>query len=144
MRILGRRRKKQNGTDNEKLDGITEVEQAIQRRKDADSAGHVRGQHFTELVPTLNALRSAGAPKADEYLGLLLEIIDAAEQAASIEGVEPAPGYTRRAAVIYRRRKDYAAELALLERYEAACPSGRGGTFSERIQKAESLLEVAP
>lgn len=99
----------------------------------------VRGRHYVDWVPTLDRLRGDG--QDDEAVPLLLEIIDAAERAARIEGVEPAPGYTMRAATIYRKRKDYAAEVAVLERYLAACPPGRGGgRVSERLVKARALL----
>lgn len=144
MGLFGWGKKKQEATGQMEPDILAQAEQAMQRREDADVAGYVRGRHYTEWVPTLNEWRTAGAAKENEYLGLLLEIIDATERAASIKGLEPAPGYTKRAAIVYRRRRDYASELSILRRYEKACPPGRGGGFSERIQKAESLLKAAP
>lgn len=144
MGFFGWGKKKQEATNQTEQDIGAEVKQGIQRRTNADLAGDVQGKHYVEWIPKLDELRSAGAAKEDEYLELVLEIIDAAERAASVEGAEPAPGYTRRAAIVYRRRKDYGAELAILRRYEEACPSGRGGRFAERMQKVESLLEAAP
>jgi hypothetical protein len=50
------------------------------------------------------------------------------------------------AAVIYRQRKNYAAEVAILERWHASCPAAsRGpGTSQEelaaRLTKARELL----
>lgn len=120
-------------------DLIVRVERGIEQRKEADKAGYVQGKHYTEWVPTLNEWRKAGASKEEDYLKLVLQIIGAAEKAAAIIGQEPAPGYTERAAIVYRRRKDYAAEAAILRRYVDACPPGRGRHFAERIEKADEL-----
>ena len=114
-----------------------------QRREDA--ASQVRGRHYVDWVPTLDELRSEG--RAEEALKLLLEIIDAAERAAVVSGREPAPGYTERAAVIYRGRGDYAAEVAIIERWEAACPPERRGPgaaqgrLAKRLGKARALQQ---
>lgn len=114
-----------------------------QRRE--DKASQVRGRHYVDWVSTLNELRSQDGD--DEALGLLLEIIDAAERAAAVSGREPAPGYTERAAVIYRGRADYAAEVAIIERWEAACPPelrGPGATqgrLAKRLMKARALQQ---
>lgn len=122
-------------------DLIARVERGIAQREDAEKAGFVQGKHYVEWVPTLNEWRTAGASKEDDYLKLLLQIIGAAEKAAAIVGEEPAPGYTERAAIVYRRRKDYTAEAAILQRYVDACPPGKGRDFSERIEKAEQLAK---
>lgn len=103
----------------------------------------MRGRHYVDWVPVLDELRSAG--RDQEGLELLLELIDAAERAARVTGREPTPGYTHRAAVIYRRRRDYAAEIAIIERWQAACPRERRGPgatqekLSQRLQKARTL-----
>lgn len=102
-------------------------------------AGSVRGRHYTEWVPTLDQLRSAGDD--DHALALLLECIEAAERAALVSGMEPAPGYTKRAAVIYRRRKDYAREIEIMERWEAAAPPQYRGAMIERLAAARTLQE---
>lgn len=109
-----------------------------------NEAGQVRGRHYVDWVPTLNELRSAG--RDDEALELLLDIIDAAERAAVVSGREPAPGYTERTAVIYRRRGDFASEVAIIERWQAACPPERRGPgatqgrLADRLVKARELL----
>jgi acyl-CoA synthetase (NDP forming) len=77
----------------------------------------------------------------------LLEIIEAAERDATITGREPAPGYTERAATIHHRQKNYAAEVAIIERWEAACPPelrGPGATqgrLAERLATARARLD---
>lgn len=114
------------------------------RERQQEEAGQVRGRYYVDWVPTLNELRSAG--QDDEALALLLEVIDAAERAAAVSGREPSPGYTERAAVIYRRREDFAAEVAVIERWQAACPPERRGPgatqgrLAHRLAKARELL----
>ncbi len=110
----------------------------VLRRLEQES-GLVRGRHYTEWVPTLDELRSSRDD--DGALALLLECIDAAERAARVAGMEPAPGYTKRAAVIYRRRKDYASEIQVLERWEAAAPPRYKGAMKERLAAARKLQE---
>lgn len=111
-----------------------------------EMASQVRGRHYVDWVPVLDGFRSSG--REQEGLDLLLEIVDAAERAALVSGREPAPGYTHRAAVIYRRRKDYAAEIAIIERWQAACPPERRGPgatqakLTQRLEKARQLLQA--
>ena len=125
-------------------DEISDVIASIQRHRDAEAAGWVHDRLFTEWIPVLNELR---AQKNDEEgLALLLECIAAAERAAAITGTEPAPAYTRRAAVILRRQRRLDDEIALIERWEAACPPERResdtttGTLGSRKKKAIALL----
>ena len=112
------------------------------RRKEAEQAGYVRGRFYTEWVPTLDKLRAE--KRDDEALELLLEIIDATERASQILGEVPPPAYTERAAIILRRKKDYAGEVAVLERWMAACPPGAGSDrFIGRLAKARALAVKA-
>lgn len=116
------------------------------RRHDAlrKQAEQVDGRHFTEWVPVLDRLRAEKSD--DEAMALLMKCIAATERGARFSGREPAPGYTHRAAVILRRRKDYRAEIDLIERWERACPPelrGPGATqdkLTERKRKARELL----
>ncbi len=108
-------------------------------RKLEAEAGLVRGRHYTEWIPTLDELRSSGDD--DTALTLLWECIQAAERAARVAGTSPAPGYTKRAAVIYRRRKDYAREIEVMERWEAAAPPGYRGAMADRLAVARKLQE---
>jgi hypothetical protein len=103
----------------------------------ADQASQVRGRHYIQWVPLLDELREQGDD--EQALPLLLEIIDAAERAAQIQNLEPPPGYTERAAVIYRRQGNLAAEVAVLRRYLDACPPGRGGLGSKIGQRLRRL-----
>lgn len=105
----------------------------------AHRAGQYRGKHYTEWLPKLAELRTSG--NDDAALTILKGCIAAAEREASIEGWPPAPAYTERAAVIYRRRKDYQSEVKVLRRWLKACPEGRDHhDIADRLTKAEALL----
>lgn len=108
-------------------------------RRLESEASSARGRHYTEWVPTLDELRSSGDD--DAALPLLLECIEAAERAARVSGMEPAPGYTKRAAVIYRRRKDYAREIEVMERWESAAPPQYQGAMAERLAAVRKLKQ---
>lgn len=108
-------------------------------------AGDVDGQHYTAHVGELNRLRSS--KDDDAALALLLKAITAAERQAKITGTYPAPAYTHRAAVIYRRRKDYESEIDAIVRWQKRCAPGQadgnvtGGKLAARLVKARELLE---
>lgn len=106
-------------------------------RRLESEASSVLGRPYLEWVATLDELRSSGDD--DTALPLLLECIEAAERAARVSGMEPAPGYTRRAAVIYRCRKDYAREVEVMERWESAAPPQYRGAMAKRLAAAKSL-----
>jgi hypothetical protein len=124
--------------------GQPEFELLGSLRRLGDEAAQVHGRHYVDWVPTLDWLRHEH--RDDEALALLTEIIPAAEREARIIGREPAPGYTERAAIIYRRRGDYPAEVAVIERWQAACPPqqrGAGATqdrLAWRLARARELL----
>jgi hypothetical protein len=121
-------------------DLIARVEDGKRRRELADRAGYVGGRHYTEWRGHLNELRTAG--RDAESLPLLLEILDATERASAITGSEPPPGWTRRAAIIYRRLGDKDNEVAALRRYVPACPSGRGD--HSLFERLATLVEGGP
>jgi len=78
----------------------------------------------------------------DEVLGLLNALIAAAEQEASISGREPASAYTERAAIIYRKHKDYASEIAVLERWDRFCPPARRGPGANQAKLLQRLTKA--
>jgi hypothetical protein len=120
-------------------DAVSDVDASRATNAAAEEAGQVRGRHYVEWVPTLNEWRSAG--RDDDALDLLMEIIDATERVALIDGLEPPPAYTKRVAVIFRRRGDLAGEIDVLERWLAACPPDRGdGEINERLARAKRRL----
>ncbi len=101
--------------------------------------GELRGRHFTEYVDEVNALRRAGNDAAAERL--LLELVDVNETEARMEGWGVAPWYYEQLAVIYRKRKDAVAEVAILERYAGAphAPGAGVDKMLERLEKARAL-----
>lgn len=80
-----------------------------------------------------------------EALELVLALVTCAEQESRLSGREPAPAYTERAAILYRKQKQYGAEIAVIERWEGACPPERRGPgvtqakLSARLTKARQL-----
>jgi hypothetical protein len=103
---------------------LAQVEAAYRRRLAGQQIGLVRGRHLIDWVPTVKELLRDG--EENEALTLLLEMIEAAEQLARIDGAAPASTYTEQALAIYRSRGDDEGQYALLERYVDACPPGGG------------------
>jgi hypothetical protein len=69
---------------------------------------------------------------------LLLELVSVIEAEAAEERLGVAPWYYEQLAIIYRRRRDGAAEIAILERY-AAAPDAPGlgpEKLLHRLEKA--------
>lgn len=111
-----------------------------------ESAALVRGRHYTTWVETIRQLKRDG--RVEDALTLALECVDATEREARVSGMSPAPAYTEMAAVIYRQRRDYAAEVAIIERFVAARDGAKSknpgvgpGRLAERLVKARALLE---
>lgn len=102
----------------------------------------VRGRHHSDWVATLDRLRADG--KDDAALDLLIDCMTAAEHEAGTLGAPPPPRYAHRAAVIHRRRRDYAAEVEVLERWIAACPEPRDphSRLAVRLVKARRLRDA--
>lgn len=124
-------------TDNTGIDEALARSHAVAPLREA--AALVRGRHYTEWVPTLDELRS-DSERQDEYLALLLEIIDATERETLYSGLEPPPGYYTRAAIVYRKRRDIDAEIAVLERWMRICPPDRrNGKIADRLAKAVAI-----
>lgn len=99
----------------------------------------VRGKDFVEWVEHIKQLRRDG--KEDDAIDLLLECIKAAERDANSNDWQPPPWYTEQAAIILRRRGDLAGEVALLQRFLAACPDDKPQVdIAERLVKARTKL----
>ncbi|WP_203896093.1 hypothetical protein [Actinoplanes xinjiangensis] len=106
------------------------------------SAGYVRGRHYTEWNDDVRTLKRSGELEA--ALELLYECIEAAERDRG--GREPAPWYTHEAAIIHRKRGEIPLEVAVMERWERACPPPERGPgamqakIADRLEKARRLL----
>lgn len=97
--------------------------------------GYVGGRHFTAYVEEVKALKRAG--RLSECESLLLKILDANEAQARIPGMALAPWWYEQLAIIYRKQKNYAAEVAVLGRH-ADQPGSFG--LALRLHKAKTLL----
>lgn len=122
-----------------KLDGKSAAEIAAATPPLAPGRGRgpgmVRGRPHSDWHEEVKRLEQVGDEPAAEVL--LIEICDATEAESRAEGYGVAPAAYERLAVIYRKRKDQTAEIAILERYEAA-PKAPGATpekLAERLAK---------
>ena len=93
-------------------------------RADQFRAGMADGVHYLQLVEPIKQLKRDG--RLEDALTLCHAAIDGAEAAAKLEKLEPAPWYTEQAAIVCRKLGRPAEERAVLERWIAACPPGRG------------------
>lgn len=78
----------------------------------------------------------------NEALELVLALVTCAEQESRLSGREPAPAYTERAAILYRKQKHYDAEIAVIERWERACPPERRGPGATQAKLAARLTKA--
>lgn len=118
----------------------------MQQRHEAELAGDgdrngarrrdVRGRPYPLWAERVRQLKRE--ERLDEALDLLFECIGAAERDRG-RGA-PAPWYTEHAAMIFRQRRDYDAEVAVLERWVRVSPVPlQGGKIVERLAKARAL-----
>lgn len=125
-----------------------DLRSALRRRSHDDVVGMLlAGQPLWDWLAHAQELERAG--QLDEALAVVEVLIEAAEQEAQTSGREPAPAYTNRAAIIHRKRRDYAAEVAVLERWDRACPPDRRGPGAtqvkllKRLDRARELAQKA-
>lgn len=110
------------------------------RRRDPDGPGMVRGWHFTEWVEAVKELRRRGdEPAAQE---LLLQLVDATEAEARVDGYGVAPWYYEQLAISYRKGGELEKEVAILERYatQRHAPGASPPKLLERLEKAKQRL----
>lgn len=100
-------------------------------------SGTLRGKPYTSYVDEVKTLRRHGHDDSAEEL--LLELVDVVETEASEKGWGVAPWYYEQLAIVYRKRGDAAAEVAILERYASAphAPGVGPGRLHDRLQKAQ-------
>jgi tetratricopeptide (TPR) repeat protein len=134
-------------SDRELTARMDKLERNIQVREAAAQASRVDGRSLTDWVPILDQLRAQ--KREDETLALLERLFPANEAYARImrdaplatdNDVNPLVSFYERAAIIYRRRKNYAAEIAVIERYLSHCLPGKAyPKMIERLNKAREL-----
>lgn len=124
--------------------GISQGSSATGARRPAvtkSEAGALRGKHFTAYVDEVKTLRRHGHDDSAEEL--LLELLRVIEAEASEQAWGVAPWYYEQLAIIYRKRRDAPAEVAILERYASAphAPGAGPERLRERLEKARHLSE---
>ena len=121
------------------------VEFSVQEAQKRE-AGSVEGLHYTGYVEDVKQLKREKRHSA--AIDLLLKLIDATEAEARVagKGWGVAPWYYEQLAIIYRKEKRFAEEVAVLERYKAQpkAPGIGPSKLDERLKKARKLLESAP
>ncbi len=97
--------------------GILDIFKRTSKSQDghSDQPGYYRGRHYTSSLDRVKSLkRQDKLEEADELLG---NLIGAVESEAKQQGWTVAPWYYEQLAIVRRKRKDYAGEIAALERY---------------------------
>ncbi len=100
--------------------------------------GFVDGRHYATYVVEVRRLKRVG--DLDGAKELLLRLVDATEAEASARGESWVARYYEQLAIIYRKKKQPADELAILERYERQAKAP--GTVPERL--ANRLAGLRP
>ena len=108
----------------------------------ADQPGYLLGKPMWDWLRYIEELSNAGEVEADRALALVYTLITVAEREAAVSGREPAPAYTERAAILHRKRKEYASEVAVIERWERACPPERRGPGAVQAKLAQRLIKA--
>lgn len=103
-----------------------------------EAAGRVDGDHYTDLVESVKQLKRE--KRHEEAIPLLLRLVEATEEEAKAAGGGwgVAPWYYEQLAILYRKERRYADEVAILERYQAQpkAPGAGPGKLAERLEKA--------
>jgi hypothetical protein len=97
-----------------------------------------RGTGFSRINEVERMIREG---REEEAEATLLELVAAMEQEAQVRGGRVAPWHYERLAIIYRRRRDYASEVAILTRYYQYEGAKEG--IQKRLDKARGLLAKA-
>ena len=104
--------------------------------------GLVEGVHYTEYVEQVRQLKRE--KNHEEAIVLLYKLVDAVENESKVAGHRwgVAPWYYEQLAIIYRKEKRYADEVAILERYmkQTKVPGVGPHKLAERLSCAKELL----
>jgi hypothetical protein len=111
------------------------------KTKPATEPGFYQGKHYTTYIEQVKALKHAD--KLDKAERLLLALVTVVESENQTQQHGVAPWYYEQLAIIYRGRKDYTAEVAILERCQQQLYNRGGALFAERLETARALLTKA-
>ncbi len=103
--------------------------------------GYYKGRHFSTYVKDVTSLKRQG--KLEEAEKLLLELVAATEAQDRVDGLGVAPWYYEALAKLYRKQRNYAKEVAILERFAAQrhAPGAMPPILMKRLVTARALLE---
>jgi hypothetical protein len=105
-----------------------------------DNIGYLNGRPYTSYVEDVKQLKRVGDVEGAERL--LLALIDVIETEARVKKWGVAPWYYEELAKLYRQRRDYRAEVAILQRFakQPHAPGVMPQQLLERLDKAKALL----
>jgi len=132
------------GTEGRNGEWEPTLEEWEEKLKQANKAGFVEGKHYTGHVERVRQLKRER--RHSKAITLLLKLIDATEAEAKVMGPGHgvAPWYYEQLAIVYRKEKRYADEVAVLERYEAQqkAPGVGPQKLAARLKKARKLADL--
>jgi len=102
----------------------------------SDKPGFYKGKHFSDYVPEITSLKKGENYKDLEIL--LLKLVEATEADDKATNSGVAPYYYEELAILYRKQKDYAKEVAILERFMSKrhAPGVKPAQLEKRLEKA--------
>lgn len=125
----------------EQLDAAKDLLAWNERTEAAKAAGAVDGRHYSDYTEAVRELERQG--REDDAVRLLLRLVEAAESQNAVDDAG-IPGWSYgRLAIIYRKQKDYAAEVAILKRFslQKPAPGPAQEKLLDRLPKAQALLD---
>jgi len=104
--------------------------------------GYYQGRHYTTYVEDAKQLKREG--KTDALETLLFHLVAATEDESKPEGCGVAPWYYEELAKVFRSRRDYGAEIAILERFatQKHAPGVKPPLLVERLERARALAKT--
>ena len=101
--------------------------------------GYYDGRHFTTDVRDFEILKKNSS--FVELEKLLIELVKATEAESAIEGMGVAPAYYSELAILYRKQKEYAKEVSILDRFakQKHAPGVMPAKLLDRLNKAKEL-----
>lgn len=100
--------------------------------------GYYRGKLFCDYVGTAKQLKRDG--RRSEVIELLTNLCETAEEWAVAECINTPPWYHWQLAVEYRKAKDHASEINIIERFLAHRHHPEtGAEFTSRMENAIGL-----
>jgi hypothetical protein len=125
----------------EDLQLAQKVLERVAKLTDSAEPGLYHGRYFTTYVNEVKAMIRDG--REEEAERVLLGLVKATEQEGEAKGWGVASWYYERLAIIYRRRRDYGSEIAILERYSEHQKHFIPEDIQKRLERARGLLARA-